>query len=421
MSSPSATSTCTADTRGRLHLHRARPQARRRTVAICRPHPIRVHKPGWASAISPLRTGDAWTRWPPRAYHPRRALRRQRSTASRPRNSSTVPVGALRHARGRRRQTFRRARQRGHATRCASWGEPRFGVITVTDIRAPEPPVLLLGARAPWQPERRRCRPRSSTHLPYIRGTVSPRLQARTHPRVPDREPVRGRREASSADTACTPAGSCEPCPAPNPPSAPAISRGHESPVQRRTANRQTHVLGRSGPEPVRRHVAVTFATNLFAPMLSFASLDGLLTQMDDDLRQTRLRPRHRRHRTSTRSSPPIGASLPDPGLGVDRRRRPRRWRGEAGLVLPDRIVTFVAHAISHPGRATVERPSIGPPGLSAPGTSPDAPRNEYKGEACAAEQGRPRTRSHRRVRDPRGATPVSPSANRAADPPHRI
>jgi len=48
----------------------------------------------------------------------------------------------------------------------------------------------------------------------------------------------------------------------------------------------EAHVLGRSDLNLYGERIAVTFVSRI-RPMLSFASLDGLLTQMDDDLRQT--------------------------------------------------------------------------------------------------------------------------------------
>ena len=48
----------------------------------------------------------------------------------------------------------------------------------------------------------------------------------------------------------------------------------------------EAHVLGRSDLNLYGERIAVTFVSRI-RPMLSFESLDGLLTQMDDDLRQT--------------------------------------------------------------------------------------------------------------------------------------
>ena len=48
----------------------------------------------------------------------------------------------------------------------------------------------------------------------------------------------------------------------------------------------EAHVLGRSDLNLYGERIAVTFVSRI-RPMLSFDSLDGLLTQMDDDLRQT--------------------------------------------------------------------------------------------------------------------------------------
>ncbi len=48
----------------------------------------------------------------------------------------------------------------------------------------------------------------------------------------------------------------------------------------------EAHVLGRSDLNLYGERIAVTFVSRI-RPMMSFDSLDGLLTQMDDDLRQT--------------------------------------------------------------------------------------------------------------------------------------
>ena len=48
----------------------------------------------------------------------------------------------------------------------------------------------------------------------------------------------------------------------------------------------EAHVLGRSDLNLYGERIAITFVSRI-RPMLSFDSLDGLLTQMDEDLRRT--------------------------------------------------------------------------------------------------------------------------------------
>ena len=155
-----------------------------------------------------------------------------------------------------------------------------FNVITVTDIEAPE------GRRwsSSWVRELLAAGDVSGAarvlgHLHRIRGTV-----CHGFPTANLSEDVEGVIPADGVYAgwvvrAVPGTQSAEFLPA-------AISVGTNPQFNGEERTVEAHVLGRSDLNLYGERIAVTFVSRI-RPMLSFESLDGLLTQMDDDLRQT--------------------------------------------------------------------------------------------------------------------------------------
>ncbi len=157
-----------------------------------------------------------------------------------------------------------------------------FGVITVTDIEAPE------GRRwsSSWVRELLAAGDVSGAarvlgHLHRIRGTVChgfKRGRTLGFPTANLSEDVEGV-YAGWVVRAVPGTQSAEFLPA-------AISVGTNPQFNGEERTVEAHVLGRSDLNLYGERIAVTFVSRI-RPMMSFDSLDGLLTQMDDDLRQT--------------------------------------------------------------------------------------------------------------------------------------
>ena len=163
-----------------------------------------------------------------------------------------------------------------------------FGVITVTDIEAPE------GRRwsSSWVRELLAAGDVSGAarvlgHLHRIRGTVChgfKRGRTLGFPTANLSEDVEGVIPADGVYAgwvvrAVPGTQSAEFLPA-------AISVGTNPQFNGEERTVEAHVLGRSDLNLYGERIAVTFVSRI-RPMMSFDSLDGLLTQMDDDLRQT--------------------------------------------------------------------------------------------------------------------------------------